>query len=73
MTALLDVLSLPTVPKHDDELAHLVCCDDDIGTKALCGTGVAKAPWGDGAHETDCVVCVDLGRSDFCPRYGRCK
>lgn len=65
-------VSVPVEGTFDPDIAHLVCCDDDLGHVALCGTDVRDLPWGGGPEETDCVVCVDLSNVGVCPRYGRC-
>lgn len=72
-------MSTKLVPKAyepgtgDDDLAHLVCCEDNVGAKAFCGTDVSNSPWGNGPEETDCIVCQSLSDSGWCPRYGRCE
>ena len=50
---------------------HFVCCEasDCSAVRTLCGLATTY----DGvADVVDCVVCADLDRNDWCPRYGRC-
>lgn len=42
--------------RHDDELNHIVCCDDN---RSLCGLDMTEVPWCDD-DENECVVCLDL-------------
>jgi hypothetical protein len=55
-----------------DGLHHILCCEDDVGDVALCGTDVRAHPWADGDDAQLCVVCVALDEAEVCPRYGRC-
>lgn len=58
----------------DDELNHIVCCDDD--TVALCGTDVTEFEWRED-EETTCVVCAYLDELEgetcdgVCPKLTR--
>lgn len=55
------------------EEVHYVCCEDDVGTVALCGIDVSVLAWTPELDAT-CVVCIDLDAvSDHCPRHGSCR
>jgi hypothetical protein len=61
-------LPAPTAAKgvtHDDDVSHLVCCDDNT---ALCGLDVTNLPFLDSPDDVDCPLCVLADDSDFsCP------
>lgn len=71
------VQSTNTVPASipaatDDSLDHIVCCDDDEGTYALCGRDTSQDPWvqGEMKDEDTCATCLHLDRTagcDACP------
>jgi hypothetical protein len=49
----------------DDDLIHLVCCDEYL---ALCGADLTHVGWVDD-EEPVCPLCV-LADDDTCPRCG---
>lgn len=65
----LDVVSEVT---PDDEICHVACClDGDHPVAAFCGydlEGARQVPH----SRVECVVCIDLERSAWCPRLTVC-
>ena len=53
--------------EDDDDLIHLVCCDNNT---ALCGVDVSDASWVDGDNEcVPCPLCA-LADESRCLRCG---
>jgi hypothetical protein len=60
-----------TTDTNHDDICHYHCCTrPDL---ALCGTELDDEPADDDAPDPDCVVCVDLEKSNtYCPQGGIC-
>lgn len=61
------------VSLNEDDTCHVTCCHS-IGTPlvAFCGTDVTGQPEVPVEFEATCVVCADLARTPWCPRFGSC-
>jgi hypothetical protein len=56
------------------DMVHLVCCHHRPGDSALCGDPeTPDTEWVDESVPAECVVCIDLCESHWCPQYGRCR
>ena len=57
----------PVVTEADEDVAHLVCCDDDV---AICGEDVRGECWV-GNDEPECAVCRRMALAGAsCPVFG---